>query len=51
MSTVTAETLLTTQATMPDGGSNLRDRIFGYSPALRFTRMFALVAGLFNALY
>jgi hypothetical protein len=44
MSPVTAETLLTTQATMPDAGSNLRNRIFGYSPALRFTRMFALVA-------
>lgn len=49
MSPVTAETLLTTQATMPDGGSNLRDRIFGYSPALRFTRMFALVAIIFGA--
>jgi hypothetical protein len=44
MSPVTAETLASTQATMPDaGGGSLRDRIFGYSPALRFTRWFALV--------
>jgi hypothetical protein len=46
MSPVTAETLAATEATMPgaDGVSSLRDRIFGYSPALRFTRWFALVA-------
>src|SRR5258705_7914914 len=45
MTPVTAETLAATQATMPGAGgiSNLRDRIFGYSPALRFTRWFALV--------
>lgn len=44
MSPVTAETLASTQATMPDaGGGSLRDRILGYSPALRFTRWFALV--------
>jgi len=42
MSPVTAETLA---STMPDadGGFSLRDRIFGNSPALRFTRWFALV--------
>jgi hypothetical protein len=46
MSPVTAETLAATEATAPgaDGVSSLRDRIFGYSPALRFTRWFALVA-------
>jgi hypothetical protein len=52
MTPVTAETLASTQAAEPDpnGWVNLRDRIFGNSPALRFTRMFALVAigfGLF----
>jgi hypothetical protein len=41
-SPVTAETLAATKATMPDARSNLGDRIFGYSPALRFTRGFAL---------
>ena len=51
MSPVTAETLASTQATMPDAGwgSSLRDRIFGNSPALRFTRWFALVAIGFGA--
>jgi len=51
MSPVTAETLASTQATMPDAawGSNLRDRIFGNSPALRFARWFALVAIGFGA--
>jgi hypothetical protein len=45
MNPVTAETLAATQATMPGtGGESLRDRIFGYSPALRFTRWFSLVA-------
>ncbi len=44
MSPVTAETLASTQATMPavEGGS-LFGWIFGYSPALRFTRWFSLV--------
>lgn len=50
MSPVTAETLASTQATMSDAnGGSLRDRIFGYSPALRFTRWFALVAIAFGA--
>lgn len=51
MSPVTAETLAATQATTPDpeSGSTLRDRIFGYSPALRFTRWFALVGISFGA--
>jgi hypothetical protein len=45
MSPVTAETLASTQATMPAAGAgSLSDRILGYSPALRFTRWFALVA-------
>ncbi len=46
MSPVTAETLAATQAVMPGGGeaSTLFNRIFGYSPALRFTRGFAVVA-------
>jgi hypothetical protein len=44
MSPVTAETLASTRATMPgaDGGS-WRDRILGYSPALRFTRWFSFI--------
>jgi hypothetical protein len=51
MSPVTAETLASTQAADPDPNVwlNLRDRIFGNSPALRFTRMFALVAIGFGA--
>jgi len=49
MSPVTAETLASTQATMPGtGDESLRDRIFGYSPALRFTRWFSLVAICFG---
>jgi hypothetical protein len=40
-SPVTAETLAATKGTMPGARSNLRDLIFGYSPALRFTRAFA----------
>jgi hypothetical protein len=51
MSPVTAETLASTQATPPDanGRVSLRDRIFGNSPALRFTRWFALVTIIFGA--
>jgi hypothetical protein len=46
MTPVTAETLASTQAAdpNPDGSLSWRDRIFGNSPALRFTRLFALVA-------
>jgi hypothetical protein len=45
MSPVTAETLASTQATMPGaGGGSFLDGFLGYSPALRFTRWFALVA-------
>lgn len=45
MSPVTAETLASTQATMPaEGAGSLSGRILGYSPALRFTRWFALFA-------
>jgi hypothetical protein len=45
MNPVTAETLGATEATMPGSGqSRLLDRFLGYSPALRFTRMFALVS-------
>jgi hypothetical protein len=46
MSPVTAETLGATEATMPGSGGSYRllDQLLGYSPALRFTRMFALVA-------
>jgi hypothetical protein len=50
MSPVTAETLASTQATPPNatGEVSLRDRIFGNSPALRFTRWFALVTIIFG---
>ena len=46
MTPVTAETLASTQAAdpNPDGWLSWRDRVFGNSPALRFTRLFALVA-------
>lgn len=50
MTPVTAETLASTQAEPNrDPWLSLRDRIFGSSPALRFTRMFALVAIGFGA--
>lgn len=50
MSPVTAETLASTQATPPNatGEVSLRDRILGNSPALRFTRWFALVTIVFG---
>jgi hypothetical protein len=42
LSPVTAETLASTQGTMPDAdGATWRERIFGNSPALRFTRTFS----------
>ncbi|WFU13822.1 hypothetical protein [Bradyrhizobium sp. CB3481] len=42
LSPVTAETLKSTQGTSPDtDGATWWDRIFGNSPALRFTRMFS----------
>lgn len=44
MSPVTAETLASTQGSVLDlEKASWRDRIFGNSPALRFTRMFSLV--------
>jgi hypothetical protein len=53
MTPVTAETLASTQAMAPEPDAtmlhDLRDRIFGNSPALRFTRLFALVAIGFGA--
>ncbi|MDB5579549.1 MAG: hypothetical protein JWR80_4725 [Bradyrhizobium sp.] len=51
MTPVTAETLASTQTSElgPDGWLSLVDRIFGNSPALRFTRRFALVAIGFGA--
>ena len=53
MTPVTAETLASTQAMAPEADAtvlhDLRDRIFGNSPALRFTRLFALVAIGFGA--
>jgi len=52
MTPVTAETLASTQAQPDAGGTilrDLRDRIFGSSAALRFTRMFALVTIGFGA--
>jgi hypothetical protein len=46
MSPVTAETLAATSGTGPvsEGPQGLRNRLLGYSPALRFTRGFALAA-------
>jgi hypothetical protein len=45
-SPVTAETLEATRATrlVPGEPHNLRNRLLGYSPALRFTNLFALAA-------
>jgi hypothetical protein len=44
LSPVTAETLAWTQGTRPEeSGENWWERIFGNSPALRFTRMFSAV--------